>query len=324
MSSGTPQAGVIGLSNLTYWPLTSDPTTGTPTYGAAVSLPGIAELNFDPKSSQTPFFGDNSLLAVGSTTGFRTLSAKLYDIDPQALATLLGQTYANGQIMDQGNDISPYFALAGKVLRNSTTGGVPTQQYVVFYKIQLMKPKSDWKTKADKITFVEVQLDGAAVALTCNGQYGLSQRADDPNGSAAALTAWFTTVQFNGADNSALTVVFAAGGGAKTVTATFSKASTSGSLPFTMASAAQITALTNEVQFVNATTASVGTAVPATWVLTTPGAGFSNNTIVFTATLGAGAASTDKVTASLRANSTVTDNNGTSAAGVGKGFLTLA
>jgi len=324
MSSGTPQAGVIGLSNLTYWPLTSDPTTGSPTYGAAVSLPGIAELNFDPKSSQTPYFGDNSLIAVGGTTGFRSISAKLYDIDPQALATLLGQTYGQGQVLDQGPDISPYFALAGKVLRNGTTGGAPTQQYVVFYKIQLMKPKSDWKTKADKITFVEVQLDGSTVALTCNGYYGLTQRADDPNGSAAALTAWFTTVQLPNIDNTALSVVFAAGVTTKTITATFSKASTSGSIPFTMASAAQIAALTAEVQFVNATTASVGGAVPATWVLSTPGAGFSNNTIVFTATLGAGAAATDKITAALRSNSTVTDNNGTSATGVGKGFLTLA
>jgi phi13 family phage major tail protein len=322
--SGTPQAGVIGLSNLTYWPLTSDPATGTPTYGAAVSLPGIAELNFDPKASQTPFFGDNTLIAVGSTTGFRTLGAKLYDIDPQSLATLMGQTYANGQILDQGNDISPYFALAGKVLRNSTTGGVPTQQYVVFYKVQFMKPKSDWKTKADKVTFIEVSLDGSAVALTCNGQYGLMQRADDPNGSAAALTAWFTTVQFNGADNSALSVVFAAGGTTKTITATFSKASTSGSIPFTMASASTLTALANEVLFVNSTTASVGVAVPATWVLTTPGAGFSNNTIVFTGTLGAGAVAGNTVTAALRSNSTVVDNNGTSATGVGKGTLTLA
>jgi phi13 family phage major tail protein len=316
----TPAAGVIGLSNIYAWPLTTDPTSGTPTYGAAFAVPGVAEFNFDPKSSQTPYFADNTLTAVGSTTGFRTLSAKFYDMDPSILSTFLGETYAVGQVLDQGSDVSPYFAIAGKVLRN----GVATNQYVVFYKVQLMKPKSDWKTKADKITFVEVQLDGATIALTCNGYYWLSQRSDDSNGSAAALSAWFTTVQLPAIDNSALSVVFTAGVTTKTVLATFSKASTSGAIVFTMANSATLTNLAAEVLFVNATTASVGTGVPATWTLSTPGAGFSNNTIVFTGTLGAGAVATDKVTAAIRASSTVQDNNGTSVTAVGKGFLTLA
>jgi phi13 family phage major tail protein len=320
MGSGTPQAGVIGLSNITCWQLTSDPTSGTPTYGTAFTLPGAAEFNFDPKSSQTPYFGDNSLIAVGSTTGFRTASVKLYDIDPQSLAVLLGQTYAVGQVLDQGTDVSPYFAIAGKVLRNGTA----TNQYVVFYKIQLMKPKSDWKTKADKITFVEVQLDGASVALTCNGYYWLSQRSDDPNGNAAALTAWFTTVQLPSIDNTALTVAFAAGGTAKTITATFSKASNSGVIPFTMASSALLTALAAEVLVVKSAAAGAGTGCVVTWVLTTPGAGFSNNTILFTGTVASGATSGDNVTVAIRADSTVVDNNNTAVTAVGKGYLTLA
>lgn len=316
----TPAAGVIGLSNVVAWPLTADASGGTPTWGAAFSLAGAAEMNFDPKSSQTPFFGDNSLIAVGSTTGFRTLSVKLYDIDPSNLATLLGMTYQVGQVLDQGSDVSPYFAIAGKVLRN----GVATNQYVVFYKVQLMKPKSDWKTKADKITFVEVQLDGSTVALTSNGYYGLTQRSDDPNGVAANLTAWFTTVQLPNADNSALTVTFAAGGTAKTITATFAKASNSGAIPFTMANTTLLTNLAAEVLVVKSAAAGAGTGCVLTWVLTTPGAGFSNNTIVFTGTVASGATTGDNVTVAVRANSTIQDNNGTSVTAVGKGYLTLA
>jgi phi13 family phage major tail protein len=316
----TPQAGVIGLSNIVAWPLTSDTVGGTPTYGTAFSLSGAAEMNFDPKSSQTPFFGDDSLIAVGSTTGFRSIGVKLYDIDPANLAQLMGQTYGVGQVQDSGADVSPYFAIAGKVLRN----GIATNQYVVFYKVQFMKPKSDWKTKADKITFVEVALDGATLALTANRLYGLTQRSDDPNGNTAALTAWFTTVQFPTTDNTALSVVFAAGVTTKTITATFSKASNSGAIPFTMADPATLAALAAEILGVKAGVGGAGTGLTMTWALSTPGAGFSNNTIVFTGTVTAGAVAADTVTVAVRANSTVKDNNGVSVTAVGKGVLTLA
>jgi phi13 family phage major tail protein len=315
----TPQAGVIGLSNVVAWPLNTDPVGGTATYGTVFSLAGAAELSFDPAASQTPYFADDALAAVGSTTGFRKLSVKLYDIDPANLATLLGQTYANGQLSDKGSDTSPYFAIAGQVLRN---GGAT--QPVVFYKCQFMKPKSDWKTKGATINFVEVQLDGATVALTSNGQYSLTQRSDDPNVSAAAAAAWYTTVQFPSTDNTALTVAFAAGGTAKTITATFSKASNSGSIPFTMADSGLPAILANEIQVVKSAAAGAGTGAVLTWVLTTPGAGFSNNTIVFTGTVASGATTGDNVTVSVRANSQVKDNNGVAVTAVGKGYLTLA
>jgi len=315
----TPQAGVIGLSNIVAWPLLTDPVGGSATFGTVFSLAGAAEMSFDTAASQTPYFADDALAAVGSTTGFRKISIKLYDIDPSALAQLMGQTYANGQLQDKGADTSPYFAVAGRVLRN---GGAT--QPVVFYKCQFMKPKSDWKTKGASINFVEVQLDGATVALTSNGQYGLTQRSDDPAASATAASAWFTTVQFSNTDNTALSVVFAAGGATKTVTATFSKASASGSIPFTMADTGLLATLANEILVTKSAAAGAGANAVLTWVLTTPGAGFSNNTIVFTGTVTSGAIATDNVTVAVRTNSQVKDNNGVSVTAVGKGFLTLA
>jgi len=280
----TPQAGVIGLSNVVAWPLNTDPVGGTATYGTVFSLAGAAELSFDPAASQTPYFGDDSLIAVGATTGFRKLSVKLYDIDPANLATLMGQTYANGQLLDKGSDTSPYFAIAGQVLRN---GGAT--QPVIFYKCQFMKPKSDWKTKGATINFVEVQLDGATVALTSNGQYSLTQRSDDPSVSASAAAAWYTTPQFTNTDNTAL-----------------------------------LTYMASQILVVKSVAAGAGTGCTLTWVLTTPGAGFSNNTIVFTGTVTAGAVAADNVTVAVGANSSVKDNNGVSVTAVGKGYLTLA
>jgi len=315
----TPQAGVIGLSNVVAWPLNTDPVGGTATYGTVFSLAGAAELSFDPAASQTPYFGDDSLIAVGATTGFRKLSVKLYDIDPANLATLMGQTYANGQLLDKGSDTSPYFAIAGQVLRN---GGAT--QPVIFYKCQFMKPKSDWKTKGATINFVEVQLDGATVALTSNGQYSLTQRSDDPSVSASAAAAWYTTPQFTNTDNTALSVVFAAGGTTKTITATFSKASASGAIAFTMANSSLLTYMASQILVVKSVAAGAGTGCTLTWVLTTPGAGFSNNTIVFTGTVTAGAVAADNVTVAVGANSSVKDNNGVSVTAVGKGYLTLA
>ena len=315
----TPQAGVIGLSNIVAWKLLTDPVGGIPTYDTVFSLAGAAEMTFDPASSQTPYFADNSLAAIGSTTGFRKLSVKLYDIDPSALANLVGQTYTNGQLLDKGSDVSPYFAIAGQVLRN---GGAT--QDVVFYKCQLMKPKSDWKTKGATINFVEVQLDGASAALTSNGEYWITQRSDDPNSSTVPHAAWYTTVQFSSTDNTTLTTVFAAGVTAKTVTATFTKASNSALIPFTMADTGLLTTLANEILVTKTAPAGAGGACVVTWALSTPGAGFSNNTIVFTGTVVSGATTADTVVVAVRANSQVKDNNGVSVTAVGKGVLTLA
>src|SRR6185503_15851790 len=140
---------------------------------------------------------------------------------PSNLSTLLGQTYTSGQLIDQGSDVSPYFAIAGKVLRN----GVSINQYVVIYKVQLMKPKSDWKTKGATINFVEVALDGASASLTSNGYYMNTQRSDDTNGSSTPITNWFTTPQFPTTDNTALTVVATKTDANTTISWTFSKAS---------------------------------------------------------------------------------------------------
>lgn len=218
------QAGVIGLSSIKVWKLQdgTDITGGSPAYDAVLDLAGAAEMSHDSAASQTPYFADDGLYDVGSTTGFQKITLKLYDVLPQTLAAILGLNYSVGQTGYQNSAVAPYFAVAAKILRNGTS----KYENVVFYKVQFMQPKSNWKTKAASINFVEVQLDGAPVALQSLGLTGLRQRSDDTAGDSAALSAWFTTVQLPGANLNALsTVATQTGTGASSkIRFTFAKA----------------------------------------------------------------------------------------------------
>lgn len=273
MSTSVTSAAPIGLSNLTLWPLLTDPVGGSPTYGSPITLSGAAEANRDPAASQTPYYADNKLYALGTTKGFQKISIKLFYIDPAIKAQILGETYANGQTVGSSLDTPPYFAVAYKILLNDGNF-----IYRVLYKTQFMKDKTDNKTKADKITFVEVNLDGAVATLASLGYDALEQYSDDTAGSSTALTNWFTTPQFPSSDNAALTTVATAtgSGGASTgtLTLTFSKGdSSSFALNNTTVTT---TSVVVEVE-------STGASVPGTFT-TLPSAPGTTQVVVFTPT----------------------------------------
>lgn len=319
----------IGAQDFVYALLTetSDVVGGTPAYGTIYSIPGTVKIGVKVNGKAETAFGDNAARLIAETIGKIEIAIDMLDLLPADIARLLGHPYANGVMGASAVDQSPYVAVGFKLLRTGLDNAgttIPAYDYFWFYKGKFAKYDINADTKADSIKWQNQSLVGQFGALIANNYYKGQTRTDDPALTAAAQAAFFSQVTMPTADTSALTVAFAAGGTTKTITATFSKASNSGAIPFTMNSAAVLAALAAFVMVVKSAAAGAGTLCTVSWALTTPGAGFSNNTIVFTGTITAGAVATDNVTVAVPANSAVQDNNGTPVTAIGKGFLTLA
>lgn len=318
-SSNLPVRPVIGIEGLKYAVLTesTDIVGGTPAYGTLYDLPGTVELNWNPSAATTPLYSDDGLSVIGETVGDMKLDLTLTDVSQQDMANMLGQTYVNGILAGNVTDPSAYIAIGGKILRNGGTAGTPVYEYVWFPKVKLTKPAFDYKTKEAKIVFQMAKLTGQVAKLQANGVYKTSIRTDDPAALPTTLTNWFTAVvTAANADLTALTCVVTTGTGAtKTLLFTFSKASNSGTIAFSMSTAA-IQALVNQCQVILAAT---GVVQSCTYALLSAGTGFSNSPVTVTCTTPVAATAVFVV---IPAGTQVVDGSGVAVSAYASGSVT--
>ena len=216
----------IGLKDVVYAVLddSTDIVGGTPSYGTVYPLANSLDLSFDPGSSSASLFADDGLAFAAETVGEMKITLGNADVLPEDMARILGHTYANGQIVDNSLDQSPYVALGYKVLRSGKDGSNLVYDYVWIYKCKLQKPKFDAKTKGSSIEYQTAMLDGLVAKLTSSNDYRLRMRTDDANAVSATLTGFFTTVVLPAASLTAVTVGTIAGSSSgKTITIPFAK-----------------------------------------------------------------------------------------------------
>jgi len=223
---GIAQRPRIGLKDVVYAVLdeSTDIVGGTPSYGTVYPLANSLDLSFDPGSSSASLFADDGLAFSAETVGEMKISLGNADILPEDMARILGHVYANGQIVDNSLDQSPYIALGAKMLRSGKDSTNLVFDYVWMYKCKLQKPKFDAKTKGASIEYQTPMLEGLVAKLTATNDYRMRMRTDDPNAVAATLTAFFSTVTLPGASLTAVTVGTIAGSAsAHTITVPFAK-----------------------------------------------------------------------------------------------------
>jgi len=216
----------IGLKDVVYAVLdeSSDIVGGTPTYGTVYPLANSLDLSFDPGSSSASLFADDGLAFSAETVGEMKVSLGNADILPEDMARILGHTYANGQIVDNALDQSPYIALGAKILRSGKDSTSLVYDYFWLYKCKLQKPKFDAKTKGSSIEFQTAMLEGLVSKLTSSSNYRMRMRTDDSNAVAATLTGFFSTVTLPAASLTAVTVgVITGSSSGKTITVPFAK-----------------------------------------------------------------------------------------------------
>jgi len=275
--SGIGIEGVVVALQLT------DPVGGTPTYSAPVALAGAAKMTVNPNGSIATDWYDDGPGASATTTGLWQVDFEVADVVPTTYASIFGISRANGINADSSTDTSPYLAFGYKQwLGGLYANGAKVFRYVWLAKGVLAKSQQGGETKKDKINYQHMTLKGEFVKLNANNLVKIDTRTDDPDVLATTLTNWFTQpVTTNSADLSAFTLVVTTGSGAAgTLLFTFSKASNSGSIPFTVP-AATITALASSVEILKV---SDGSLVTATYALLSAGTGFSNSTVTVTCT----------------------------------------
>lgn len=223
---GIAQRPRIGLKDVVYAVLdeSTDIVGGTPSYGTVYPLANSLDLSFDPGASSASLFADDGLAFSAETVGEMKISLGNADILPEDMARILGHVYANGQIVDNSLDQSPYIAIGAKMLRSGKDSTNLVFDYVWLYKCKLQKPKFDAKTKGASIEYQTPMLEGLVCQLASSGNYRMRMRTDDPNAVAATLTGFFTTVTLPAASLTAVTVGTIVGSSSgKTITVPFAK-----------------------------------------------------------------------------------------------------
>ena len=288
----------IGLSDFVFATLTesSDVSGGTLSYGAVQSLPYARMAKYDPAASHTTVYGDDRLALDGETVGEQKITLEFPDIYPSELATLMGHTYSNGQLIKGSTDQSAYIALGFKQLAMGIDAlGSKVYEYVWFYKVKLTKMKMEAQTKEAKIVARTFSIDGIILTPLAISTYEMSVRTDDPN-AASLLASFFATVVIPNADTTNLTATISESGTAPNGKVRLTFAKTSG-LSFTI-NAATITA---DSFVVSKNTVNVAGTFSAP--STTPAA---SQTVDFTPTVAFSAA--DKI--GVSATKDIQDNSG--------------
>lgn len=283
-----PGIGVEGLVVAILDPST-DVIGGTPVYDTPLDLAGLAKLTVNPNGTVATDYADDGPSFVATTVGKIQIDLDMQDVVPSSIATIFGISYANGVLVDSSLDTSPYLALGYKQwLAGLDDSGDRVFRYVWLLKGVLAKPPLGGETKKDTLNYQHMTIKGEFAFLQASSAraYMTSVRTDDPNVLAATLTNFFDQPVLSGdADLSALTVVATTGaGGTGTFLLTFSKASASASLPFTI-STAVIAAMTDTVEVIKV---SDGSVVDVSYALLSAGTGLANSTVTVRGTTAAG------------------------------------
>jgi phi13 family phage major tail protein len=235
----------IGLDAVYVAPLVSgtDTVLIAPSYGAAQKLAsGIVKVTSNPNGALTTDWGDNGPFCVINSRGNLQLSLEIQDIDPDVLASLLGQSRANGLTLEDALDQSPWYAWAYRVwIAGSDPNSVDPNtgkiyEYFWHFKGKAALPTGGATTFKGKAAPEHTTLAIEFAKLNYNNKLTAKARTNAPGTAAALIANWFNApVIATGANFSALSVAIAKS--TTKITFTFSKSDAS---VFSMAEASAV------------------------------------------------------------------------------------
>lgn len=181
---------IIGVDNLTYAILTSDPKNGTAAYTAPVLVPGLIEANINPNSSMETLFADNGPMEVATALGAIEFELNQADLPLEVQAVLLGHTIdANGILIRKDSDIPPWVAIGFRSLKSNGK-----YRYVWLSKGKFSQPEQNNQTKTDGVEFQTPTISANFVRREADGVWIKQTDEDLPSYKAAIGTAWFNAV----------------------------------------------------------------------------------------------------------------------------------
>lgn len=175
----------IGLRDIYYAKLLTDPVGGTATYDAPKRLAGAISANINPNSSSATLFADDGPADTAATLGEISLELNVADIPLETQAELLGHKVEAGVLKKKGGDVPPWVAVGFRTLKSNGS-----YRYYWLNKGKFATPEEDLKTKGDSIEFTTPTISGSFVKRDSDDEWQRQADADDTE-SAEAITNWF-------------------------------------------------------------------------------------------------------------------------------------
>lgn len=173
----------IGLNHFMY-SVATVASDGTITYSGAKSPAKAISFSFEPTVSDAKLYADDGLAESDSsvTGGSITMGIDRYDLE--TMATILGHTVEDGEVVDNINDTAPYVA-CGRITRLMVDG----QQKFRATLLRLCKftePSESENTRGESVEFGTYELSGTMV-VPQDGNWRLRQTFDTEDDAVSYL-----------------------------------------------------------------------------------------------------------------------------------------
>lgn len=186
---------LIGLDKFYYSVLNSDTTAGV-SYQTPVALKGAISVAYNPNSEVATLFADDGPYDTAESMGEIELEVGIADISQEDYAALMGHTIVAGVMKELSSDQPVDCAFGFRAKRSN--GGY---SYFWFLKGKFNKPKTEHKTKEDKLSWQTPKMTWKGVARVYDGIYKYSTRDDADDYTATVGTNWFACVYGGTADS---------------------------------------------------------------------------------------------------------------------------
>lgn len=183
-----PKGTIIGLTNVFYALLVTDPVSGAATYEAPVHIPGAISAKINPNASVDTLFADDGPYDVASTLGKISLDLNVADLDLDTQAALLGHTIVGGVLQRLSSDVPPWVAIGFKTLKSNGS-----YRYTWLNKGKFMVQQQDYQTRAASVAFVTPTINGMFVKRDCDNEWERHIDEDYINYVPSQGTNWFNT-----------------------------------------------------------------------------------------------------------------------------------
>jgi hypothetical protein len=170
---------VFAAKDAKLWPLTADPSPGTPTYGTGVDVPGLKTVTISGDINTAELRGDNTLLDKQSALGSITVSLEFAKLSTDILsAVLAAATTDSGTTPNQkavwtllGSTGFNYVGLTAQAVGADTiTGDVQFSVYKMMLSSfpELGLEEEDYKTTSIEFEAVPLLSTAKWVGTTLN------------------------------------------------------------------------------------------------------------------------------------------------------------
>jgi phi13 family phage major tail protein len=179
---------VIGLKNVVYATLTSDPTSGTATYAAPKTLKGAISAGINPNVSTETLFADDGPYEIATALGGVNLELNVADLDLTTQAELFGHTLTSGILIRKSSDVPPWVAVGFKTIKSNGK-----YRYTWLAKGKFALPEQNNETKGDSASFNTPTTTGTFVKRECDDEWERHLDEDTPGFTQTQANTWFNT-----------------------------------------------------------------------------------------------------------------------------------